>query len=137
MRLAGLAGGGALLGLLLAGGGVQTTGPSGGGPETPPYLDPGLDFETRAAALVSRMTVAEKISQLTNEAAAIPRLDVPAYEWWNECLHGVARAGVATVFPQAIGLAATFDEPLVHEMATVIANRAAWGKGTTWRSRSR
>ena len=68
------------------------------------------------------MTVAEKVSQLTNQAAAIPRLDVPAYEWWNEALHGVARAGVATVFPQAIGLAATFDVPLVHEMAAVIGD---------------
>ena len=68
------------------------------------------------------MTVAEKISQLMNQAAAIPRLDVPAYEWWNEALHGVARAGVATVFPQAIGLAATFDVPLMHEMAAVIGD---------------
>ena len=93
-------------------------------PKPAPYLDPGLDFEPRAADLVSRMTVEEKISQLTNDAAAIPRLGVPAYEWWNECLHGVARAGVATVFPQAIGLAATFDEPLVGEMAAVIGNEA-------------
>ena len=70
------------------------------------------------------MSLEEKVSQLTNQAAEIPRLGVPAYEWWNECLHGVARAGVATVFPQAIGLAATFDEPLVHEMANVIADEA-------------
>ena len=89
-----------------------------------PYLDPDLDFEARARDLVSRMSVEEKVSQLTNQAAAIPRLGVPAYEWWNECLHGVARAGVATVFPQAIGLAATFDEPLMHEMAGVIADEA-------------
>jgi len=94
------------------------------GPAPPPYLNPGLDFESRARDLVSRMTVEEKVSEITNDAAAIPRLDVPAYEWWNECLHGVARAGVATVFPQAIGLAATFDEPLVHEMAKVIADEA-------------
>ena len=93
-------------------------------PAPPPYLDPDLDFEARARDLVSRMTVEEKVSQLTNQAAAIPRLGVPAYEWWNECLHGVARAGVATVFPQAIGLAATFDEPLIHEMAEVIADEA-------------
>jgi beta-glucosidase len=91
---------------------------------TPPYLDLDRPFEARAADLVSRMTVEEKVSQLTNQAAAIPRLGVPAYEWWNECLHGVARAGVATVFPQAIGLAATFDERLIHEMAKVIANEA-------------
>jgi beta-glucosidase len=88
------------------------------------YLDATLDFEIRARDLVSRMTVDEKISQLTNQAAAIPRLEVPAYEWWNECLHGVARAGIATVFPQAIGLAATFDVPLIHRMAEVIANEA-------------
>jgi beta-glucosidase len=91
---------------------------------TPPYLNPDLDFEARARDLVSRMTAEEKVSQLMNQAAAIPRLGVPEYEWWNECLHGVARAGVATVFPQAIGLAATFDVPLIHEMAEVIGSEA-------------
>ena len=94
------------------------------GPSGAPYLDPALDLEARARDLVSRMTVEEKVSQLTNQAAAIPRLGVPEYEWWNECLHGVARAGVATVFPQAIGLAATFDVPLIHEMAGVIGDEA-------------
>ena len=94
------------------------------GPPGAPYLDPALDFEARARDLVSRMTVEEKVSQLTNQAAAIPRLGVPEYEWWNECLHGVARAGVATVFPQAIGLAATFDVPLIHAMAGVIGDEA-------------
>ncbi|HSD65174.1 MAG TPA: glycoside hydrolase family 3 N-terminal domain-containing protein, partial [Vicinamibacteria bacterium] len=93
-------------------------------PAAAPWMNPALDFEARARDLVSRMTVEEKVSQLTNQAAAVPRLGVPAYEWWNECLHGVARAGVATVFPQAIGLAATFDAPLVHEMAKVIADEA-------------
>jgi beta-glucosidase len=93
-------------------------------PAPPPYLNPDLDFEARARDLVSRMTAEEKVSQLMNRAAAIPRLGVPEYEWWNECLHGVARAGVATVFPQAIGLAATFDVPLVHEMAQVIGSEA-------------
>src|SRR5262245_38764308 len=88
----------------------------------PPYLDPDLPFEWRAKDLVSRMTTEEKISQLTNDAAAIPRLQVPAYEWWNECLHGVARAGAATVFPQAIGMAASFDAPLLKEVASVIAD---------------
>jgi len=88
----------------------------------PAYKNPELDFAARARDLVSRMTVEEKISQLTNQAAAIPRLDLPPYEWWNEALHGVARAGIATVFPQAIGLAGTFDAPLVHEMAVVIAD---------------
>jgi beta-glucosidase len=121
----GLVGGAALLGLAMAGRGALATGPAAAAAtDKPRYLDPSLDFETRAADLVSRMTVEEKISQLTNQAAEIERLDVPAYEWWNECLHGVARAGVATVFPQAIGLAATFDEPLIHEMATVISNEA-------------
>jgi len=93
-------------------------------PSPPTYLNPDLDLDSRARDLVSRMTVEEKISQVMNTAAAIPRLGVPEYEWWNECLHGVARAGVATVFPQAIGLAATFDAPLVHEMATVIGEEA-------------
>jgi beta-glucosidase len=90
----------------------------------PPYLNPDLDFETRARDLVSRMTVDEKVSQLTNAAAEIPRLQVPAYNWWNECLHGVARAGTATVFPQAIGLAATFDVPLMHRMAVATSDEA-------------
>ncbi|MEO8360295.1 MAG: glycoside hydrolase family 3 C-terminal domain-containing protein [Vicinamibacteria bacterium] len=89
-----------------------------------PYSNLDLSFEARAKDLVSRMTSDEKISQLMNNAPAIPRLDVPAYEWWNEGLHGVARAGVATVFPQAIGLAATFDLPLMHEVATAISDEA-------------
>lgn len=92
--------------------------------ERPAYLDPNLSANERAADLVSRMTVAEKISQLTNDAAAIPRLGVPAYEWWNECLHGVARAGAATVFPQAIGMAASFDARLMREVATAISDEA-------------
>ena len=90
----------------------------------PAYLDPDLDFDRRASDLVQRMTLDEKISQLTNDAAAIPRLQVPAYQWWNECLHGVARAGAATSFPQAIGLAASFDTDLMHEVATAISDEA-------------
>jgi beta-glucosidase len=90
----------------------------------PAYLDPDLAFEARAADLVSRMTLAEKVSQVVNDAPAIPRLGVPSYEWWNECLHGVARAGPATVFPQAIGMAASFDAPLMHEVATAISDEA-------------
>src|SRR3569833_955714 len=88
------------------------------------YMDTTRTFEVRAADLVSRMTLDEKISQLQNDAAAIPRLNVPAYEWWNEALHGVARAGLATVFPQAIGLSATFDPNLMHEVATAISDEA-------------
>jgi len=89
-----------------------------------PYLDTSLGFEARAADLVSRMTTDEKISQVMNDAVAIPRLGVPAYEWWNECLHGVARAGPATVFPQAIGLAASFDTDLMRQVATAIGDEA-------------
>jgi beta-glucosidase len=92
--------------------------------EQPIYKDLNRSFEERAADLVSRMTLEEKIAQLGNNAPAIPRLDVPAYEWWNEALHGVARAGAATVFPQAIGLAATFDDQLMFEIATAISDEA-------------
>jgi len=90
----------------------------------PAYLNPALPFEARAADLVSQLTVEEKISQLVNNAPAIPRLGIPAYEWWNECLHGVARAGAATVFPQAIGMAASFDARLMREVATAISDEA-------------
>jgi beta-glucosidase len=91
--------------------------------EAPPlYRNPDLSAIERARDLVHRMTVAEKISQTMTAAPAIPRLGVPAYEWWSEALHGVARAGRATVFPQAIALAATFDEPLVKRVATVISD---------------
>ncbi|HVZ86768.1 MAG TPA: glycoside hydrolase family 3 C-terminal domain-containing protein [Polyangia bacterium] len=92
--------------------------------DQPAYLDPRRPAAARAADLVRRLTPAEKIAQLMNEAPAIPRLGVPAYDWWNEALHGVARAGEATVFPQAIALAATFDEPLVRQVATVISDEA-------------
>jgi beta-glucosidase len=92
--------------------------------QRPPYLDLTVSFEARARDLVSRMTVLEKISQLMNAAPAIPRLGVPAYNWWNECLHGVARAGGATVFPQAIGMAASFDTALMREVATAISDEA-------------
>ncbi len=92
--------------------------------ESAPFLDPQRPAEERAADLVRRMTVAEKIAQTMTAAPAIARLGVPAYDWWNEALHGVARAGRATVFPQAIALAATFDEPLVRQIAGVISDEA-------------
>ncbi|SPF49943.1 Xylan 1,4-beta-xylosidase [Candidatus Sulfotelmatobacter kueseliae] len=92
-------------------------------PQTPAYLDPNLPVDQRVDDLVSRMTLEEKASQVVHLAAAIPRLKVPAYNWWTEALHGVA-AGTATVFPEPIGLAATFDTPLIHEMATVIGTEA-------------
>jgi beta-glucosidase len=84
-----------------------------------PYMDPKLSPEQRAADLVHRMTLEEKASQLVNQARAIPRLNVPAYDWWSEALHGVTTNGI-TEFPEPIGLAATFDVPGIHEMATVI-----------------
>lgn len=88
----------------------------------PIYQDAARSFEMRAADLVARMTLEEKASQMLNDAPAIPRLGVPKYEWWNEALHGVARAGDATVFPQAIGMAATFDPALVGKVAQVISD---------------
>src|SRR5579872_3343698 len=84
-----------------------------------PYKNPDLSAERRAVDLVSRMTLQEKVLQMQNSAPALPRLGIPAYDWWNEALHGVARAGEATVFPQAIGLAATWDTPLMNRIATV------------------
>jgi beta-glucosidase len=83
-----------------------------------------MNREERIKELISKMTIEEKVSQLSYTSAAIPRLGVPEYNWWNECLHGVARAGVATVFPQAIALAATFDEGLVEEVAAAISDEA-------------
>lgn len=87
-----------------------------------PFMDPELPFEERVEDLISRMSLEEKISQLSEGSAAIPRLGIPEYNWWNEGLHGVARAGIATVFPQAIGLAATFNDSLMLEVAGVISN---------------
>ncbi len=87
----------------------------------PAYLDETLSFEQRARDLVARMTVQEAADQLCFNAPAIPRLGVKAYNWWNEALHGVARCGLATVFPQAIGLAATFDTEAVGKMAEIIS----------------
>lgn len=94
-----------------------------GGPSQD-YRNQKLDFESRAEDLVSRMTLEEKVGQLTNYAQAIERLDVPRYNWWNECLHGVARAGEATVFPQAIGMAATFDRDMMRKMAEATSDEA-------------
>jgi len=93
-------------------------------PADAPFLNPDLAPEKRAADLVSRMTLEEKVLQMQNNAPAIERLGIPAYEWWNEALHGVARAGLATVFPQAIGLAATWDTDLMARIAEVISTEA-------------
>jgi beta-glucosidase len=89
----------------------------------PAYLNPALPIEQRVDDLISRMTVEEKASQLVNQARAIPRLQVPAYDWWSESLHGVAVNGT-TEFPEPIGLAATFDAPAIHEMAIAVSTEA-------------
>ena len=92
--------------------------------QQPAYLNTSLPFEQRAADLVSRLTLEEKVQQMKDVAPAIERLGLPAYNWWNEALHGVARSGLATVFPQAIGFAATWDDSLVFRMASVISDEA-------------
>jgi beta-glucosidase len=89
-----------------------------------PYLDPKLSPAERAHDLVGRMTLDEKANQLEDWATSIPRLGVPDYQTWNEALHGIARAGYSTVFPQAIGMAATWDSSIVHAMGNVISSEA-------------
>ena len=102
--------------LALAGGAVAA--------EKLPFQDASLPFEQRVADLVGRMTLEEKVGEMMNGAKGIERLGVPAYDWWNECLHGVGRNGVATVFPQAMGLAATWDPALIHTVADTISTEA-------------
>ena len=98
------------------------------GPPAPkaaaPYLDPSLPISRRVNDLVSRMTLEEKVRQMQHTAPAIPRLLVPSYDWWNEALHGVARSGYATMFPQAIGMAATWDSDLIYQEGRVISIEA-------------
>lgn len=93
-------------------------------PPAYPFRDPKLSVSKRAKNLVSMLSIDEKIAQMVHDTPAIERLGVPAYSWWNEALHGVARDGRATVFPQAIGLAATFDEALMLDVARVISDEA-------------
>ena len=88
------------------------------------YLNPALPIDVRVNDLISRLTPEEKVYQMMNSTPAIPRLHIPAYDWWNEALHGVARSGIATIFPQPIGMAATFDDGLVHQVATAISDEA-------------
>lgn len=88
------------------------------------YKDENLSIQERAEDLVSKMTVEEKIHQLRYDAYAVERLGIPAYNWWNEALHGVARAGTATMFPQAIALAATFDDELLKKVADICSTEA-------------
>jgi beta-glucosidase len=89
-----------------------------------PFLDASRDMESRLDDAISRLTLEEKISQLQHAAPAIPRLGIPAYNWWNEALHGVARNGKATIFPQAVGMAATFNEDLIYQVADAISDEA-------------
>jgi len=92
--------------------------------QQPAYQSPAAPLEKRVDDLLGRLTLEEKISQLMNDSAAIDRLGIPAYNWWNECLHGVARAGRATVFPETIGLAATWDTDLLFRVSTAISDEA-------------
>lgn len=88
------------------------------------YLDYNLPIQERADILLNQMTLEEKVSQLLNDADAIPRLGIPEYNWWNECLHGVARAGYATVFPQSITIAASFNKDLLYDIGSTISDEA-------------
>jgi beta-glucosidase len=92
--------------------------------QQPAYLNPSLPVDARVKDLVGRMTLEEKVSQMQNRAVAIPRLNVPEYDWWSEGLHGIARSGYATVFPQAVGLAAMWDVPTMQQVATTISTEA-------------
>jgi len=89
-----------------------------------PWFNPDLPAESRVNALIARMTLTEKASQMVNQARAIPRLGIPAYNWWSEALHGVARNGYATVFPEPVGLAATFDTARIRQMGVAIGTEA-------------
>ncbi|MGA8579780.1 MAG: glycoside hydrolase family 3 N-terminal domain-containing protein, partial [Bryobacteraceae bacterium] len=92
--------------------------------QQPLYENPVAPLEKRVDDLLGRLTLEEKISQLMNDSAAIDRLGIPRYNWWSECLHGVARAGRATVFPEPIGLAATWDTGLLFRVSTAISDEA-------------
>jgi beta-glucosidase len=88
------------------------------------FLNPSFSIDERLDMLVSQMTIEEKASQLKTNATAILRLQIPLYNWWNECLHGVARSGHATVFPQSITVAASFNKKLMYEIGTIISDKA-------------
>jgi beta-glucosidase len=88
------------------------------------YKNSTLPIDARVKNLLSKLTLEEKVSLMGYRSKAVPRLNIPAYNWWNEGLHGVARAGEATVFPQAIGMAATFNPDLLQQVATVISTEA-------------
>ena len=122
---------------LTLGGALQAQAPASAAGERPAYLDTALTFERRVADLVGRMTLEEKVSQMKDIAPGIERLGVHPYNWWNEGLHGVARSGLATVFPQAVGFAATWNDSLIFRMATVISDEArakhhAYARKNSW-----
>ena len=100
------------------------TGAEGGADKPLFWRDPTQPLALRVRDLVGRMTLEEKARQVCNEAPSIPRLGLPAYDYWNDCLHGIGRNGIATVFPQAIGMAASFDPALLHTVADAIATEA-------------
>lgn len=93
-------------------------------PQNEPYRDTTLSPEQRADDLLSRLTVDEKVSLMMDQSPAIPRLGIPEYNWWNEALHGVGRSGLATVLPQSIGMAATFDDKAVKEAFDMVSDEA-------------
>ena len=92
--------------------------------DQPIYLKPDAPRSERVDDLLSRLTREEKASRMLHHSPGINRLGIPPYDWWNECLHGVARAGRATVFPQTIGLAATFNRALIRRVAEAISDEA-------------
>ena len=89
-----------------------------------PYKNANLPAAERAADLVSRLSLEQKVALMQNGSPAIPELGIKAYDWWNEALHGVGRAGLATVFPQAIGMAASFDDALLLDVFTAVSDEA-------------
>lgn len=108
---------------LLSGFTLMAAGPQSK-PSTDPWMNPALPISERVNDLIAKMTLKEKVLQMQHTAPAIPQLHVPSYDWWSEALHGVARAGYATMFPQAIGMAATWDTKLVYKEGRVIATEA-------------
>jgi beta-glucosidase len=86
------------------------------------FNNPEVDIEIRINDLINRLSLEEKAALMVHNTKGVDRLNIPPYDWWNECLHGIARAGRATIFPQAIGLAATFDRSLINAVATTISN---------------
>ena len=93
-------------------------------PDQPLYLNASYSFAERVKDLIARLTMGEKVGLMSHPAKGVPRLNIPAYNYWNEALHGVARNGRATVFPQAIGMAATWDRKLIQRVGSAIGDEA-------------